>query len=435
MFGGVALVTVAISAAPAFAFVSFTGGTVYPGGGGPTTVAVADLNGDSHHDLVVANTSPPFTSVLLGDGNAGFSAPANFSSDGLVRWPSATSTATRALMSGTTVADQVDVLLNTGNGNLGPAATFATGPFPMDIAVGHFNGDSSLDLVTTNSFSSHVSILLGNGAGSFSGHVEFAAGGTHPSDVSVGDLDGDSQPDLVVAHDGGVSVLTGDSAGGFSSPATIAFGVSNAALEVADFNEDGAPDFAVSRFDDGPLVGTTWVFLNDGTGGFSGPTIYEKGGVLVVADFDSDSHLDMAVSAEGASGAILAGDGTGDFSESGDSSAGRPRLPATSATTLDPISPTRVTARTRFSCSTTRRRATRAHEVQRRCGRRSSPGLRAVQLAQLHARSSARVPLLQSIEPDLSGCHDRLARCERRGSPLNRLHGVEGEGRRPGAAG
>ena len=62
-----------------------------------------------------------------------------------------------------------------------------------------FDGDTVPDLVTTNNRSSDVSVLLGNGDGSFQTAVFFAAGAS-PRSVAVADLDGDSVPDLVTAN-------------------------------------------------------------------------------------------------------------------------------------------------------------------------------------------------------------------------------------------
>jgi hypothetical protein len=76
------------------------------------------------------------------------------------------------------------------------------------VAVGDFNGDGIPDLVTANQFSGSVSVLLGNGDGSFRPHVDYAVG-SPPFSVAVGDFNGDGIPDLVTAngHDNTVSVL------------------------------------------------------------------------------------------------------------------------------------------------------------------------------------------------------------------------------------
>jgi hypothetical protein len=81
-----------------------------------------------------------------------------------------------------------------------PAAAFlATGDRPVSVVVADLDGDSVPDLVTANGNSDDVSVLLGNGDGSFQAAISFAAG-DQPESVAVADLDGDSVPDLVTAN-------------------------------------------------------------------------------------------------------------------------------------------------------------------------------------------------------------------------------------------
>ena len=76
---------------------------------------------------------------------------------------------------------------------------FAAGDFPNFVAVADLDGDTVLDLVSTNVKSDDVSVLLGNGDGSFQTAVSFATG-DNPITVVVADLDGDNVPDLVTAN-------------------------------------------------------------------------------------------------------------------------------------------------------------------------------------------------------------------------------------------
>ena len=91
-----------------------------------------------------------------------------------------------------------------------PPTNFATGNFPQDVAVGHFNGDSDPDLAVVNQSANSVSVLLGGAGGSFSAPTDYAVGLT-PLSLDVGDFNGDSDPDLAVANEGAntVSVLLG----------------------------------------------------------------------------------------------------------------------------------------------------------------------------------------------------------------------------------
>src|SRR5215831_12769051 len=87
---------------------------------------------------------------------------------------------------------------------------FEAGSDPQSVAVGNFNGDGALDVVVANLLDNNVSVLLGNGDGSFQPARSFDVG-RQPYSVAVGDFNGDGVPDLVVANvlDNNVSVLLG----------------------------------------------------------------------------------------------------------------------------------------------------------------------------------------------------------------------------------
>src|SRR2546428_586060 len=96
-------------------------------------------------------------------------------------------------------------------GFLAPLA-FDAGVSPLSVAVGDFNGDGHLDLAVANSDSDNVSVLLGNGDGSFQTARNFPTGSL-PRSVAVGDFNGDGHLDLAVANNtvpGTVSVLLGN---------------------------------------------------------------------------------------------------------------------------------------------------------------------------------------------------------------------------------
>ena len=75
------------------------------------------------------------------------------------------------------------------------ARNFAAGSRPRSVAMGDFNGDGRADLAVANDDSNNVSVLLGNGDGTFQAPRSFPAG-SGPFSVAVGDFNGDGLPDL-----------------------------------------------------------------------------------------------------------------------------------------------------------------------------------------------------------------------------------------------
>jgi hypothetical protein len=104
----------------------------------------------------------------------------------------------------------------------GPARPFVAGSNPSWVTSADFNGDGKKDLAAANYSSSNVSILLGNGDGTFRAPVNYAVGGG-PSAAAAGDFNGDGRMDLVTANivSNDVSILLGNGDGTFHAAAII----------------------------------------------------------------------------------------------------------------------------------------------------------------------------------------------------------------------
>src|SRR5215471_13038911 len=83
-------------------------------------------------------------------------------------------------------------------GGFATVKTFNVGTDPQSVAVGDFNGDGHPDMAVANFSTNNVSVLLGNGDGTFRAAVNYATGHS-PLSVAVGDFNGDGRLDLVVA--------------------------------------------------------------------------------------------------------------------------------------------------------------------------------------------------------------------------------------------
>ena len=124
----------------------------------------------------------------------------------------------------------------------------AAGNVQDGIAVGDFTGDGHIDLAVANSGSNTMSVLLGNGDGTFQSQVTYPVGQA-PQAVAAGDFTGDGHLDLAVTNSGDntVSVLLGNGDGTFRPQVTYPVGQAPQALVAGDFTGDGHLDLAVAN--------------------------------------------------------------------------------------------------------------------------------------------------------------------------------------------
>jgi uncharacterized protein YfaP (DUF2135 family) len=278
----------------------------YPTGTSPQSVIVVDVNGDGKPDLVVADScgtkgcEAGSVSVLLGNGDGTFQPPMDFDTG-----PGAVSVATgdfnrdgkvdlvTANIGGN--SNTVSILLGNGDGTFEPHVDYTTGRGPRSVAVGDFNGDGKADLVTADSAHNAVSILLGNGDGTFGLPTQFAAGRS-PNSVVIGDFNRDGNQDLAVTNisgtHGSVSILFGDGRGSFQPHVDYPAGIRCTDVKIGDFNGDGIEDLAVVG---GASYGPS-VLLGNSDGTFGAPTLFGAGyyeTAIAVGDFNKDGIPDL----------------------------------------------------------------------------------------------------------------------------------------------
>ncbi len=302
-------------------------------------VAVADVNNDGKPDVVVANCAPSGSSncyqrhgvvgVLLGNGDGTFQPAKTHSSGGYVVTSVAVGDVNGDgrpdLVVASWCADStcakgtftLSVLLGNGDGTFHSGATYSSGGTHTEsVAVADVNGDGKLDIVATNGDSGTVAVLLGNGDGTFQPVVTYDSGGSTPFSVAVADVNGDGKPDLVVTNSFSdtVGVLLGNGDGTFQAVVTYDSGGSYPfQVAVADVNGDGKPDLAVTYYL-GVIGHTVGVLLGNGDGTFQAAVSYDSGNydasTVMVADVNGDGRPDLVVggaenSKEGSVGVLL----------------------------------------------------------------------------------------------------------------------------------
>jgi hypothetical protein len=276
-----------------------------PAGSDPSSLAVAEVTGDGHPDLLITNRLSDDVSVLEGDGAGGFSF--------LSSVPLLAGAHPEAIAAGDLDNDdkpdavvvgpgsrRVFVLMGNGDGTFAPPPGLppVARTFPKDVALGLLDGDAFLDIAVANSGSHDVSIFLGQGDGSFAAAPVVAAG-LVPSGVAIGDLDGDAVSDLVVAnsdsHDLHVFLGAGD---GTFAPGVVLQSGTHWSVGYSQFfkawivelNGDSAPDLVAN----GGSVFS--VFPGRGDGTFGPEWVFENGSRsgVAVADFNLDHRDDIA---------------------------------------------------------------------------------------------------------------------------------------------
>jgi FG-GAP-like repeat len=231
--------------------VQFDIAKAYAVGNTPKAVVVADFNGDGRLDIAVAN------------------------------------------LSGT-----ISILLGKGDGTFQTANTFTAGTQIQSVAASDLNGDTKPDLVISDSTltSTQVGVLLNSGAGTF-GSVQTLPGITIASSFALSDVDGDLNTDLVVSDTGAnvIHVFRGKGDGSFQAPLDIVPSFVPKTIHLADFNNDGSPDLAMTGFNGFDLL------LSNGDGTFQSSLFVSTGfsTSILPGDLNQDGKTDVAAFVSG----------------------------------------------------------------------------------------------------------------------------------------
>ncbi|CAM4908496.1 unnamed protein product [Rotaria socialis] len=287
---------------------TFSDQMTYPTGDGslPQTVVIGDVNNDGHLDLIITNSLNGNVGIFLGHGDGTFSnqttyptgagsvpvsvAVGDFNNDGRLD-----------IVTANYWTYDISIFLNYGNGTFANRTTYSTGSVskPNSVVVGDFNNDSKLDIAVTNQGSENIVIFLGYGNGSFFNQSIYSTGdNSQPTTMAIGDFNNDKILDITVANfgTGNIGIFLGYGDGTFSNQMTFATGNNSQPwwVAVGDFNNDSWPDIATANSGTnnigvllGCINGTFFNQMAYSTGNSSSPIS------VAVGDFNNDSRLDI----------------------------------------------------------------------------------------------------------------------------------------------
>jgi len=282
----------------------------------PSTVLAIDVNNDHYPDVIVLDTKDNqvltyinansghvvlTSTISISAGSITGVAAGDFNEDGKPDLAVATSNG------------MVTILLGNGSGSFTAQKAFSAGSSAQGIASADLNSDGHWDLVVTNPTAYTATVLLGQGNGSFTTATTLTAG-VSPYGVAIADFNRDGIPDIAVGNaDGSISVFLASASGSYLPASSSDTGAPAIAIVSGDFNEDGIPDLAVLNTDNNVtlLTGT-------GTGDFNisaNATVGNSPQSMSLGDPNGDGHLDLLVANYADNTvSILYGTGTGSFS-------------------------------------------------------------------------------------------------------------------------
>jgi large repetitive protein len=296
----------------------------YAVGQAPVSLVAADF-GNGHVDLATTNSNSDDISVLLGNGDGTFQSQLRFgvgTAPGEIVSADFNDDGRPDLAVANAGSSDVSVLLGRGDGTFQDQLTNPIGSDPKSVISVDLNHDSYDDVVTADYNSNDVSVLMGNGDGTFSAARSFPAG-LHPTAVVAGEFNGDGRVDLAVTDAGGtggagegVSILLGNGDGTFTFAGSYSAGALPISIAAGDFTGNGILDLAVANVDSDDVT----ILFGDGHGRFPSSVDIPLGNQadgpisIVAGHFTGSAALDLAVGEQSSdSVSILVGNGQGGF--------------------------------------------------------------------------------------------------------------------------
>ena len=220
-------------------------------------------------------------------------------------------------------SNTLSILIGNGDGSFHDQMQLHVCQEPRSLASGSFNGDAYPDIVLACAGGDQIAVLFGRADGKFEEGPQYPVHRT-PVAVATDDLNGDHIADVVVAlRNDKIKVFLGQGNGAFRHGAQYEYGDTPTSVALSDLNGDGKIDLVVTN--GGPMSNAVSIWIGNGDGTFQQPTDYRSGrrplGVSF-ADFNNDRIKDMLViNGERDSFSTFLGNGNATFQAGHDSGA------------------------------------------------------------------------------------------------------------------
>ncbi len=286
----------------------------------------SDLNGDRFLDVTIINEDTADLRVFLNraTGAVAFDSfltptfpvgpraspnePTDFNRDGIVD-----------ICVANINENTVSVLLGNGDGTFAPQQKITVGGAPRGIAVLDVDGDGDMDIVNTNASSGNLSLLLNDGGGVFSTPTFFDGGGAEEWALAAGDMNDDGLLDLVIGDNGTFQspgqmlVHVGNGNATFTHVSTQASDGAVWMIVLGDVDGNGTEDVAGVNSGNNRAA----ILFGDGAGGLAAPQRYNTDPFPIatdLGDLDGDGDLDWVTSSFSGDWFLFVNDGAGQFS-------------------------------------------------------------------------------------------------------------------------